>query len=124
MTYQGHIENGVVVLDESAILPDGAKVQVVLVLPSEAQSETTPRTLYERFESIIGKAEGLPADFAEQHNHYIHGSPKTEPKQSQEVEDASPTLYEQLKPIVGTIEGLPPDFAKNHDHYIHGQPKK
>ncbi len=80
MTYQGHIENGVIVLDESAHLPDGAKVRVELVPanagPSEPKSE--PRTLYERYKSIIGKAEGWPADFAEQHDHYFHGTPKRE----------------------------------------------
>ena len=28
MTYRGHMENGVVVLDEEADLPDGAKVMI------------------------------------------------------------------------------------------------
>jgi hypothetical protein len=80
MTYQGHIENGVIVLDESATLPDGAKVRVEL-LPSDevpSDSKSKPLTFYERYKSIIGKAEGLPADFAAQHDHYIHGTPKRE----------------------------------------------
>jgi len=25
---------------------------------------------------IIGKAEGLPQDFAAEHDHYLHGTPK------------------------------------------------
>ena len=33
-------------------------------------------TLYERWQSFIGIAEGLPEDFAENHDHYAHGRPK------------------------------------------------
>lgn len=80
MTYQGHFHNGVVVLDEGAVVPDGVRVRVE-VLPSgetKNQPEAEPLTLYERYKSIIGKAEGLPADFAAQHDHYIHGTPKHE----------------------------------------------
>jgi hypothetical protein len=32
--------------------------------------------LSRRLRSIAGKAKGLPADLAEQHDHYIHGTPK------------------------------------------------
>ncbi len=80
MTYQGHIEKGEVVLDEPANLPDGAKVRVELVPAQEQQAnaEAKPRTLYDRYKSIIGAAQGLPADFAAQHDHYIHGTPKRE----------------------------------------------
>ncbi len=70
MSYRGHVSNGVVVLEDGADLPDGTEVRVEPV-------ETSPRkTLYERFKNVARKAEGLPADFAEQHDHYIHGSPK------------------------------------------------
>lgn len=78
MTLLGHIENGMIVLDEATTLPDGMKVRVAIV-PVGSEASTTegqPKTLYERYQSIIGAAEGLPADFAEQHDHYIHGTPK------------------------------------------------
>ena len=32
MTYKGHVENGVVVLDEPAALPDGAAVKIALAV--------------------------------------------------------------------------------------------
>jgi hypothetical protein len=126
MTLLGHIENGVIVLDEAMTLPDGMKVRVEVVPLSKAQVEDIekPRTHYDHYESIIGAAEGLPADFAAEHDHYIHGTPKRGMSQPQESSDASPTLYEQLQPIAGTLKGLPPDLARNHDHYIHGQAKK
>lgn len=37
---------------------------------------TKRRTLAERLSSVIGKAEGLPTDLADQHDHYLHGQPK------------------------------------------------
>lgn len=78
MTYQGHFENGVIVLDEPANLPDGAKVRVELLSPGEApQTPETPQsTHYEHYEPIIGAIDDLPEDFAAQHDHYIHGTPK------------------------------------------------
>lgn len=78
MTYLGHIENGAIVLDESAILPDGAKVRVELVLPDGGAigDESPPRTIVDRLKNVIGKGTGMPSDFAENHDHYIHGAPK------------------------------------------------
>ena len=77
MTYQGHVENGTVVLDESPTLPEGAKVEVA-VLDTEAlceDDESLP-TLYEVLKPFIGTAKGLPADLALNHDHYLHGQPK------------------------------------------------
>ncbi len=70
MTYKGHVENGVVVLDEPASFPEGAKVRVG---PDESGRELT---LAERLKDVIGIVKGLPPDFAAQHDHYIHGTPK------------------------------------------------
>jgi predicted DNA-binding antitoxin AbrB/MazE fold protein len=78
MTYQGHFEDGIIVLDEPVELPDGAKVRVEL-LPSEnaAQKAESPRgNHYKHYESIIGAIDDLSEDFAAQHDHYIHGTPK------------------------------------------------
>ena len=70
MAYHGHVENGVVVLDEPAALPEGMKVAV------EPLDEGTRPTLADRFKDVIGSVDDLPADMAEQHDHYIHGTPK------------------------------------------------
>ena len=69
MTYRGHIENGSVVLDEAVVLPEGTKVRV------EPLSESG-KTLAERFNDLIGCVSDLPSDMAENHDHYIHGTPK------------------------------------------------
>ena len=75
MTYRGRIKNGIVVLLEpSTALPEGSEVEVRPV----TADESIP-TLYERYKDFIGIAEGLPADLAENHDHYIHGAPKRSP---------------------------------------------
>ena len=96
-TYSGQVVNGVIVLDDGAPpLPEGAKVRVERIdmeeavrdlsrrllglagtakgLPPDAEEATL--TLAERLKSVIGTAKGLPPDLAEQHDHYIHGTPK------------------------------------------------
>ena len=75
MTLRGKIKDGAVVLDEPAGLPDGTPVEVRTVEPTTTDVQAPP-TLYDRYKSFIGVAEGLPADFAAEHDHYIHGTPK------------------------------------------------
>ena len=69
--------NGQVVMDHGAILPEGAEllIQVVAAASPPTASNETP-TLYERLKPIIGKAVGLPADAALNHDHYLYGTPK------------------------------------------------
>jgi hypothetical protein len=77
MTYFGRVENGVVVLEGGVALPEGAKVHVEVVAPTEEESTgPSERTLYDLFKPIIGAAKGLPPDLAENHDHYLHGQPK------------------------------------------------
>jgi hypothetical protein len=69
MTYRGHIENGLVVFDEQVVLTEGTEVRVEPVLQR-------CKTLAERFRDVIGCVSDLPTDMAENHDHYIHGTPK------------------------------------------------
>ncbi len=71
MTYRGRVQNGVIVLDAADALPEGTEVEV-----SPVQDEEEIPSLYERLKDVIGIAEGLPSDMAENHDHYIHGAPK------------------------------------------------
>jgi hypothetical protein len=71
-TYTGHVQNGVIVLDEGTPpLPEGMKVHVEPV-----DMEAAVRDLSQILLEFAGKAKGLPADIAEQHDHYLHGTPK------------------------------------------------
>jgi len=77
MTLNGHIENGHVVLDTPVHLPNGTKVTVSLQSESnQSESTTELPSLYDRLKSVAGKAEGLPADLAINHDHYLHGQSK------------------------------------------------
>lgn len=75
MAYMGHVENGAIVLDEPVALPDGAAVKIELaVLPGVA--EDSGRSFAERFAEVLGKAQSLPEDAAENHDHYLYGAAK------------------------------------------------
>ncbi len=77
MPYRGHSENGAVMLDEPAAIPEGAEVSVELVARLGAKpEEDVPVSDYDRLGSLIGKTEGLPSDLAENHDHYLHGQGK------------------------------------------------
>ena len=76
MVYQGHVENGVVVLDDDVRLPEGIEVKIEPVgSPNLEKSDDCP-TLYERLKPVVGIVDGLPEDFSENHDHYVHGQPK------------------------------------------------
>ena len=60
MVYRGHVQNGVVVLDEPTDLPDGVEVYVECV---------ERKSLADRLRNIIGSVPGLPVDFAKNHDH-------------------------------------------------------
>lgn len=66
----GTVQSGTVVWDGGPP-PDGTKVTAAVPAPDEADQPTLIGLL-----KFAGKAVGLPADFAEQHDHYIHGTPK------------------------------------------------
>lgn len=71
--YRGKVSGGVVVLEPGADLPEGAEVRVEVLTPQSAPRETT---LGRRLMKFAGRAQGLPADMAENHDHYLHGQPK------------------------------------------------
>jgi len=78
MEYPGHVRKGVIVLDRRVKLEDGTEVTVRPLDQPDAKSgrKKKGKTLLERLAPIVGKAEGLPSDFARNHDHYLHGQPK------------------------------------------------
>ena len=77
MVYRGYVENGVIRLEEKPVLPEGVEVEVRLlseIAPPEGEEDIP--SLYERLKDFVGKAEGLPPDLAENHDHYLYGRPK------------------------------------------------
>ena len=70
MEIQGVVNNGVIVPDDSTALLDGTRVRIT---PIAADS---PSSFGDRYAQFKGKAPGLPADLAAQHEHYRLGIPK------------------------------------------------
>jgi hypothetical protein len=76
MVYRGHVKNGVVVLDETVNLPEGAEVNVELPGDAEPIVDEHGQTLGQKLLKHAGKAVGLPADAARNHDHCLYGTPK------------------------------------------------
>lgn len=76
MTYRGHIDKGVVVLDEPIDLEDGTLVRVEVIQDSVTIPVSSRRSLAERLAPAIGKAQTLPPDASEQHDHYLYAASK------------------------------------------------
>ena len=81
MTYQGTVQNGVVVFDNGLSLPDGTVVTIVI--PTEnATPDATPEqpTIWQKLSELGRQVESepcdLPSDLAANHDHYLHGLPK------------------------------------------------
>ena len=72
MTYRGTIRNGVVELEDGKDLPDGAIVRVELV----DQPQDEPGCGHARLMKLAGVIKDRPADWARNHDHYLHGQPK------------------------------------------------
>jgi hypothetical protein len=64
MELEGVVHNGVVVPDDVTALPEGARVRISLA----PQERVMP--FGERFAQFKGAIPNLPADLAEQHDHY------------------------------------------------------
>lgn len=72
MLLEGTVVNGQVVLDDAPSLPDGTRVEVSV--------KTAPKTTEPTLGFMLkyaGMADDLPADMAANHDHYLHGKPKT-----------------------------------------------
>lgn len=81
MTYRGYVKNGCVRLDGPLDLPDGTAVSVRPLKPARRHSARktslrAPTTWGHTLLKYAGKAKGLPADLARNHDHYLYGVPK------------------------------------------------
>jgi hypothetical protein len=75
MEITGVVSNGTVVFDSPINIPDGTKVSI-RVLGQIERASTTSSSLGKRLLKHAATVAGLPSDLAEQHDHYLHGTPK------------------------------------------------
>lgn len=71
MTYIGTVAKGAVVLPPDVKLPEGTRVRVEPL--DEPVKDMPVGNWLLRFAGVV---KDLPPDFAENHDHYIHGTPK------------------------------------------------
>ena len=71
VSYTGTMEDGVVKLPPDAGLANGTKVRIEPVEPAQDRNELT-----RRLRAIAATMPDLPVDWAEEHDHYIHGTTK------------------------------------------------
>lgn len=93
MELEGIVHHGVVVLDESAAIPEGTRVRIEPLnnqlcagatrvasssvdLSEVDQTKTLGATLIEQLRPYMVDAPDLPSDLALQHDHYLYGTPK------------------------------------------------
>jgi hypothetical protein len=65
------VKDGKIVLPGGVDWPNGTVVRI-----EQVKQGNKPRNLRELLKAYEGIADDLPADMAENHNHYIHGHPK------------------------------------------------
>jgi len=70
MELEGVVHNGVIVPDDTMALAEGTRVRI------SPASQEEPKSFGERFAQFKAAVSGLPADLAEQHEHYRLGTPK------------------------------------------------
>jgi hypothetical protein len=75
MTYQGTIQNGVVVLENGVQLPEGTPVRVELLTPETENTSRSPQDdiLFKMGDYAVDT--GI-SDLAVNINHYLYGHPK------------------------------------------------
>jgi hypothetical protein len=73
MSLEGTVIDGQIIFREPLSLPNGTRVAVTPI--AAAPIEPKP-ALGQRLEWLAGAIPDMPADFAAEHDHYIHGSPR------------------------------------------------
>lgn len=81
MVYRGHVENGMIRLEESVVLPEGAEVRVELAAPAKDDLDPNAPSIEDRLRAMVADVpqaewDRLPADLSDNLDHYIYGTPK------------------------------------------------
>ena len=69
MSFTAVVENGTIKLPPEVNLPDGTEVKIEPVAMPK-------RTFGEEFKEFIGAWKDGPEDLADNHDHYLYGTPK------------------------------------------------
>lgn len=76
MSFEGTVVNGTVVPDEPIGLAEGTRVEFTVKSAKESEPSPTGTTVGQRMMKLAGLIKDMPTDFAAEHDHYIHGTPR------------------------------------------------
>ena len=85
MSFTATVENGTIKLPPDVVLPNGTEVRIEPVaakkaIPTrETASAQEPETFGEAFKEFFGIVKDGPGDRADNHDHYLYGTPKRVP---------------------------------------------
>ena len=72
MTYKGHVENGVIIVDDPVRLDEGTEVVIqVAEQPARPAGQVHSKSRFEPYEALIGVLEDMPSDWADEHDRYL-----------------------------------------------------
>jgi hypothetical protein len=77
--FEGTFTNGTVVFSEPPALEEGTVVEVVVKKKEPEQDREESKPTFLGLLKLAGAIKDMPADFAEEHNHYIHGTTRRKP---------------------------------------------
>jgi hypothetical protein len=98
-------------------------------------ASATPKTGWGKaLLEIAGSVNGLPDDLGANHDFYLHGTHKKEPRRERWIPADKGTsaltdsermeFADKLVELACETHNLPADLAANHNHYLHGLPKR
>jgi hypothetical protein len=73
MTFRGHVENGVIIIDDEVVLEDGVRVVIEITDPQAKKSGVKSQGRFASYRSLIGVIDDLPSDLSERHDDYLRG---------------------------------------------------
>lgn len=137
MSITAVIEKGLIKLPKDVQWPSGTVVRIEPVdEPSGVAASASPEKAFTLHEMALAfpTACDLPDDLAINHDYYLHGSSKQQPRRGRWIQSgkAELELTEQeaaeftnkLLALAAETSNLPPDLSANHDHYLHGLTKR
>ena len=73
MSFEGTVQDGVVVFGSGQSLPEGTRVEITVKADASVKPPEASLASLLRF---AGTVKDLPEDMALNHDHYLHGAPK------------------------------------------------
>ena len=78
MSITATVKNGVIELPAGLDLPDGTEVTIEMKEPIGSE-KTSRQSFAERYSEFIGCIHSGVGDLADNHDHYLYGTPKRKP---------------------------------------------